>query len=316
MKQPSETVVFFGSGPVAAESLELLLENFTVEAVVTKPRAEHHRGSVPVLELAEHKKIPVYTVTNKKTLDELIHGQTFSSRLAILIDFGIIVSQEVIDAFELGIVNSHFSLLPEWRGADPITFSILSGQSQTGISLMLLTAGMDEGPLLAQATYDLSPTETTPTLTKALIELSNASLQEILPLYTAGKIQPAPQLTNSLAPSKEPTYSRKLTKADGELDFTKPATTLEREIRAFLEWPKSRARLGDSDVIITAARAAIVPTTQPPGTAEILKEPETLIVYCGEGYLCFDRLKPAGKKEMSAAEFIRGYGLRLRATTD
>lgn len=311
MKQLSETIVFFGSGPVAAESLGLLLNSFEVEAVVTKPRAPQHRGSVPVLELAEQKKITCHTVASKTELNTLIQQRPFRSRVAVLIDFGIIVSQEVIDYFELGIVNSHFSLLPEWRGADPITFSILSGQKRTGISLMLLTAGMDEGPLLAQAEYELEPTETTPSLTGKLIELSNQSLQSILPLYVQGSALPAPQQAVTLAESKEPTYSRKLTKADSILDFTKPADVLAREIRAYLEWPKSRATLGGIEVIVSAAQSVMVPTQQPAGTVEMLRETNGLIVYCGEGYLCIDRLKPAGKREMSAAEFIRGYGSRL-----
>jgi len=261
--------------------------------------------------MAGELSLKVYTVTTKATLDELIDAKPFTSPLAILIDFGIIVSQKTIDYFQYGIINSHFSLLPQWRGADPITFSILSGQKRTGISLMLLTAGMDEGPLLAQAEYELEPTETTPSLTGKLIELSNQSLQSILPLYVQGSALPAPQQEVTLAESKEPTYSRKLTKADSILDFTKPADVLAREIRAYLEWPKSRATLGGIEVIVSAAQSVLVPTQQPAGTVEMLRETNGLIVYCGEGYLCIDRLKPAGKREMSAAEFIRGYGSRL-----
>lgn len=300
MKQLSETVVFFGSGPVAAKSLELLLNNFSVEAIVTKPRAEHHRGMVPVVELAEQKNIVCHTVTNKKTLDELVASQPFKSRLAILIDFGIIVSQEVIDAFELGIVNSHFSLLPEWRGADPITFSILSGQAKTGISLMLLTAGMDEGPLLAQADYDLRPDETTPSLTSSLIELSNACLMAVIPQYASGHALPQPQTAVTIADSKTPTYSRKLTKTDGQLDLHKSAAELEREIRAYVDWPKSYTKLAGIDVIITKAH---VGTDADDDTA--------LQLQCKDSLLTVDRIKPAGKKEMSAAEFVRGYGSRL-----
>lgn len=300
MKQLSEPVVFFGSGPVAAKSLELLLANFDVEAIITKPRAENYRGSVPVIELAEQQKIPCFTVTNKKTLDELIMKRPFTSRLAILIDFGIIVSQEVIDAFGLGIVNSHFSLLPEWRGADPITFSILSGQARTGVSLMLLTAGMDEGPLLAQADYDLEPNETTPSLTDALVELSDAALSTVIPGYVHGELIAQPQLIATIADTRTPTYSRKLTKADGQLDLHKPAAQLECEIRAYIEWPKSHTKLADMDVIVTAAHV---------GRDE--DEDGALQLQCKDSLLTIDRLKPVGKKEMSAAEFVRGYGTRL-----
>src|SRR4051794_39012104 len=105
-------IVFFGTGPVAASSLKLLAERFTIEAVITKPRAPHHRGSVPVLEVAEQLGLPVIAVSSKKEVTEKIAAAKFASQVAVLIDFGIIVEQKAIDLFPLGIVNSHFSLLP------------------------------------------------------------------------------------------------------------------------------------------------------------------------------------------------------------
>ncbi len=142
------SVVFFGTGPVAARSLELLLENFAIEAIVTKPRPAHHRGSVPVLTVAENHSLPTVLVSSKHEASDAVQKANFKSNVGVLIDFGIIVSRDVIDAFPRGIINSHFSLLPEWRGADPITFSLLSGQKKTGVSLMHLVEAMDEGPLL------------------------------------------------------------------------------------------------------------------------------------------------------------------------
>lgn len=303
MKKMSEPIVFFGSGPVAAKSLRLLQKHCTVEAVVTKPRAVHHKGDVPVLSLAEELHLPVFKAPNKRSLDELFASRPVKSRIAVLIDFGIIVSQQVIDYFPLGIINSHFSLLPEWRGADPITFSILSGQPKTGVSLMLLTAGMDEGPLLAQTEYEIAPTTTTPELTDALIELSDAQIQAILPLYVEGSIQPANQLEASISEVAEPTYSRKLTKGDGFIDWNKPAVVLEREIRAFIEWPKSRTRFGQLEIIVT--KAHVDKAEGRPGTTVV---PSQLpMVYCGQNALVLDRLKPVGKKEMTGEAFLAGY---------
>jgi methionyl-tRNA formyltransferase len=299
MKKTSVTTVFFGSGPVAAASLARLQEWCTVEAVITKPRPPHHRGPVPVLDMHPG----AFTVSNKRELSELIASQNFTSRLGVVIDFGIIIAQDVIDSFELGIVNSHFSLLPEWRGADPITFSVLSGQQQTGVSLMLIDDKMDEGPLLAQATYDLPADITTPRLTEDLIELSDAALKEVLPRYLAGDIDPAPQASVTLAESTEPSYSRKLTKSDSILDFAKPAVVLEREIRAFADWPKSRAKLLDTDVIITAAHVS--GTAVKPGEIEV--HGKRLLIGCGIGTLSIDRLKPAGKKDMPIESFLAGY---------
>jgi len=303
MKKMSEPIVFFGSGPVAAESLRLLYEHTSIEAVVTKPRAAHHKGDVPVIALAEKLGLPVLTATDKRSLNELFATQPAKSKLAVLIDFGIIISQQVIDYFPLGIINSHFSLLPEWRGADPITFSILSGQQHTGVSLMVLTAGMDEGPLLAQAPYDITPDIDTPHLTSDLIELSDQLLQAILPDYYAGHIQPIDQLVGSISETTAPTYSRKLSKSDSQLDWTKPAPVLEREIRAFIEWPKSRTVFGKLEVIITTAEVLDL-TGKPGSTAIIHKQP---LIYCGEQALLLQRLKPAGKKEMTGEAFLAGY---------
>ncbi|HEX3568050.1 MAG TPA: methionyl-tRNA formyltransferase [Candidatus Saccharimonadales bacterium] len=298
MTKKSEPIVFFGSGPVAAESLSLLVQDFAIEAVITKPRPLHHRGDVPVIRTAEELGLPIYTAINRGELDQCIEEHHFGSRLGILIDFGIIVSQSVIDYFPLGIVNSHFSLLPEWRGADPITFSILSGQKQTGVSLMLLTAGMDEGPILAYAPYNLSPQITTPELTHDLVELSYKQLSVVIPEYFAGHITPRPQ-----DPTREPTYSRKLSKEDGVLDWRKPAEQLEREIRAFIEWPKSHATLGNIPVVVTGAHIAHTKGTS--GAITIIdKKPA---IYCGKQTLVIDTLKPAGKQEMTGEAFLAGY---------
>lgn len=305
MKKTSEPIVFFGSGPVAAKSLRLLIPEFHIEAVVTKPRPAHHKGSVPVLELAEKLKIPVKTVENKATLDALIAKRPFGSRLGILIDFGIIVSQKAIDYFSLGIVNSHFSLLPQWRGADPISFSILSGQNQTGVSLMLLVEKMDEGPILAQGVYDLEANETTQSLTTHLVKLSAALLHDSLPKYLSGEITPCSQeaVAAMLTPPPQTSYSRKLTKEDGQLDWSKPAVQLEREIRAFIEWPKSRTTIRGIDIVIT--KAHVVKTSGRPGTTEVCEK--LPIVHCGENALALDRLKPAGKQEMTGEGFLAGY---------
>lgn len=222
------------------------------------------------------------------------------SKVAILIDFGIIVSQTIINRFALGIINSHFSILPEWRGADPITFAILSGQKQTGVSLMLLVPAMDEGPLIAYDTYDLPKTITAPELTTNLIYLSHKLLTKELPKYLAGSrgVTPQEEMTN-----RQVSYSRKLTKEDGILDWSKPADQLEREIRAFIEWPKSRFQLGDSSAIVTQSH--VLDEQGHPGRRTIIDRQPA--IYCREKTLVLDKIKPAGKKEMTGQAFLAGY---------
>jgi len=317
-------IVFFGSGPVAAKSLELLAKNFKIEAVVTRPKPAHHRGNFPVLDIAEKLGLKVHCVSNKKELSTLMTTKPFDSTIGVLIDFGIIVAQDTIDYFPKGIVNSHFSLLPELRGADPITFSILSGQKQTGVSLMLLVEAMDEGPLLAQGVHDIRPTETTLTLTDYLIKLSDALLNSTLPSYTNNVAEPKTKVTVKPVSQEEvckmmdkpyaPTYSRKLTKEDGRIDWAKPAKVLEREIRAYLEWPKSYTTIAGKDVIVTKTH---VESGQKPNVESLkpgdvyVSENKELAVQAGVDIFIIDTLKPAGKKEMTAQEFLAGYGRNI-----
>lgn len=306
MKKISETVTFFGSGPVAAKSLELLARNFSIEAVVTKPKPAHHKGSFPVINIAEKLNLPIHYVSNKVQLSLMMSITPFKSRVGVLIDFGIIVNQDVIDYFPLGIVNSHFSILPEWRGADPITFAILSGQKQTGVSLMLLVEALDEGPLLAYGEYDIPAKSTAPQLTDYLIKLSDALLSHELPRYMSGKAKAVHQEITG----RDVSYSRKLTKQDGMIDWQKPAEQIEREIRAFLEWPKSRTTLAGKEVIITESH---VTEKQETGIRKrevgklFLTQGKDLAVQTGNGLLIIDKLKPAGKNEMSAEAFLAGY---------
>jgi len=294
-----ESLVFFGSGPVAAASLRLLAREFPIETVITKPAAVHHKGTVPVIDTAHDLKIPVLTVANKRELDALFNTKPTTCRLGVLIDFGIIVSQQVIDYFPLGIINSHFSILPEWRGADPISFAVLSGQAQTGVSLMQLVAAMDEGPLLAYGVYDLPPDITTPQLTEHLIHFSHALLQRTIPKYLQDGKSGEPQSVTK----RQVSYSRKLTKADGVLDFHKPAAISEREVRAFLGWPRSRTTINGIDVVVT--RAHVTTGAGQPGT--VWQTSKEIGLHTSDGILVIDTLIPAGKREMSGQAFLSGY---------
>ncbi len=301
MTKKSETIVFFGSGPVAGQSLEFLARHFIIEAVITKPRPPHHRGDVPVIRIAQNLNLPIFTADNKQQLSHLMSRNKFASLLGVLVDFGIIVNQDVIESFKLGIINSHFSLLPRWRGADPISFAILKGDTKTGVSLMLIDQGMDTGKILTQRSMPIPDNINTPALTTELIQLSNNLLLSNIPLYINGKLKPRQQPHPDRA-----TYSRKLTKKDGLIVWQKPAEEISREIRAFLSWPSSRTNLLNRDVIITEANIKPSnPTT--PGLVEVNKKQGTITVHTGSNLLNITRLKPLGKREMSAKEFISGY---------
>jgi methionyl-tRNA formyltransferase len=288
----SFTTVFFGSGPVAAATLAGLMDaGMAFEAVITKPRPNGHRGSVPVLELAEQKGLTIFTTERKQDLTDLFRSRTFASPVGLVVDYGIVIANEVIKSFPKGIVNSHFSLLPQWRGADPITFSVLSGQEKTGVSLMLIVEKLDEGDLLSQQEIALPKDITTPVLTNQLITTSNSMIVRDLPKYLSGDIIPYPQ------PATPVSYSRKLTKEDGFLDLTKPAEVLEREIRAFQGWPKSKTTLYDKyPIVALKARAASGLTDG------------ALVLPTGNNtYLELLELTGPSGKRMSGEAFLRGY---------
>lgn len=292
MKKMSKTVVFFGSGPVAEASLRFIAAHFEIEAVVTKPVTEKAMASA-----CSGK--PTHTVNTKQELTALMATRRFQSQLGIIVDFGIIVEKPVIDYFKLGIVNSHFSLLPEWRGADPITFAILSGQPKTGVSLMLIVEKLDEGDLIAQEELAIAAGATTPSLTQQLVKLSGSMLVKYIPRYVAGGLKPYPQ-----PHPEQATYSRKLTKEDGTINWGKPALQIEREIRAFTGWPKSRTTLAGKEVIITKAKVVDAPPGKP-GTVRV--DGKRLLVRCGKQALLIEQLKPVGKNEMSGEAFIAGH---------
>lgn len=241
----------------------------------------------------------------QKVTGKLSELKPHASKIAVLAAYGRIIPQAVLDEFPLGIINIHPSLLPQYRGPTPIEQAILDGATKTGVSIMRLTAGMDEGPIYKQKTLHIEPSESKQSLTNRLQSLGAELLEEILmSIYT-----------ESLQPRKQPhpdraTYSRKITKEDGVLDFSKSAQTLEYEIRAYAGWPKSHTKLADIDVIITSSH--VVPSSvNKPGTLDILRDQGIIMIHAKDGYLCIDNLKPVGKPEMTAQAFLAGYGNRL-----
>lgn len=296
-------IVFFGSGPVAAASLACLADHFEVEAVITKTVPPHHREPAPVETLAKARNLTTYFANNKQELDSLIGERNPRSQLGVIVDFGVIVSQATIDSFPLGILNAHFSLLPRWRGADPISFSILAGDAKTGVSLMLIEPSLDTGKVIVQKSLAIHEDDTTPSLTEKLIALSNELLVTYIPLHLGGETHPRQQPHPDRV-----TFSRKLSKVDGIIDWNKPAVTIEREIRAYIEWPKSHTMIADKEVIITKAHTDTDDISQPLKAGMTNVKQKQLTVGTGDGILVIDRLKPAGKKEMTAAAFLAGYG--------
>ena len=305
MKKKLKTALFFGSGPVAAKSLELALKWLDVEAVITKSTKKHHKEPAPVEELAKIKNIQIHYADNKEALEKLVYEFKPTSELGLVIDYGIIISEKTIKYFPKGIVNSHFSLLPEWRGADPITYSLLSGQSHTGVSMMLIDRGMDTGELLAEKSIEINPDWDSAELTDQLINLSDSILKDNIFKYLENEISPYPQDTKN----RLITYSKFIHKADGLIDINKPATVVLREIKAYSLWPKSTLRLNNSlGLVIT--RATLSDLGLEVGEIKVTKNELHLGLRAGS--IKIERLIPANKKEMDIKSFLNGYGHLLK----
>ncbi len=312
MKKTSKTIIFFGNERIATgvhtdtPVLRSLIDNgYTIAAVVANHETARSRNtrSLEVAELASQYDIPVLLPAKPSDIREQL--ESYQAEAAVLVAYGKIIPQSVIDIFPRGIINIHPSLLPKHRGSIPLESVILSGEGKTGVSLMALAKEMDSGPIYAQSEYVLRGDETKQQLSEALLDIGTVMVHDLLPGILDGSVVGLPQ------DSAVATYDSLITKQDGVLDFTKSAIQLEREVRAYSEWPKSRTSLGGIDIVITTAHAIPATSKSTIGTLEISRDAETLRLSCSEGYLCVDKLIPAGKREMSAADFIRGYANRL-----
>jgi methionyl-tRNA formyltransferase len=298
-----DRLIFFGTDAFSVPSLiRLLAENWNVVGVVTRPDAPAGRGRKetmpPVKRLALANGIPVLQPDRVREITDSL--QDLQATAGIVVAYGQIIPKSVIDLFEKGLINVHASLLPQHRGAVPIEDAILAGDIVTGVTLMRLDPGLDTGPTFDDAKLQLAGTENRLDLYERLSELGADLLAAKLPAILEGNMVAIPQ-NNSHA-----THCKRLTKADGDIHWGKPAAQLEREIRAYLGWPGSRALIAGTPVTITEAH--IVSHHGPAGTAYRTPAGE-LAVYSTEGSLVIDRLTPAGKREMTGPAFLAGHPL-------
>lgn len=306
MNKPS--VVFFGNERLAtgvtttAPTLQALIDNgYEVRAVVSHNEAANSRKqrTLEIAELAEKHGIPV--LLPAKPSDILADIATFKADIGVLAAYGKIVPQSVINLFPRGIINIHPSLLPKHRGPTPLESVILDGSAETGVSVMELVSAMDAGPVYGRAEVAVAPDVTKQALADELAEIGAAMIVELLPGILDDGLIAVPQ------DDSQASYDELIGKQAGTLDFTKSAAQLEREVRAFADWPKSRATIGDKEIIVT--KAHVQDGSGTPGT--IWRDGKQLGVYTPDGIFVIDTLKPAGKGEMGAEGFLAGYGKDL-----
>ena len=319
-------IIYMGTPQFAVPALQTLIagskpglilqEGYEIVTVITRPDKPSGRGKEivysPVKQLALSHDIPVWQPGSLKRQDTIEMLAAYQADSYIVAAFGQILPQAVLDLPRYGTLNIHASLLPKYRGVSPISEAILQGDVETGITIMLIDAGVDTGPILLQRAIPITEDDTTGGLTVKLAALGASALAEALPLWVQGKITPQPQ-DERLA-----SHTRMLHKEDGKLDWNRPAAVLARTVRAFTPWPGAFTNWGNRLLKIISARAVEADNSSEGkvGTVGLRKEDgvQTLTVVTGNGLFIIEKLQLEGKKVMSAGEFLRGYSHVFGAT--
>lgn len=297
-------IVFFGTPAFAEASLRALLRaGHQIAGVVTQPDRPHGRSrSVlvppPVKLLAESEQLPVLQ-PERPTGDLFLAGlKRFDADLGIVVAYGHILRQQVLDTPRLGMINVHASLLPRLRGAAPVQWAIARGDPKTGVSIMRMEAGLDSGPVLHQVATTIGEHETGGELTRRLAALGAEALVETLGGIPRHAIGGQPQ-DDALA-----TYAPKVTRDTARLDWAGDAVQVARVIRAFDPAPAAWTRLGETEIKLFGARP--VEGAGAPGT--IVAASGRLTIAAGEGAVEIAEVQPAGKRRLEVSAWLRGRG--------
>lgn len=304
MEISSPAILFMGTPYFAATALRGLVEaGFDVIGMITRPDTNKGRSgskspSETKLEALKHN-LPVFQPTNKAELTDIV--QKLKPELIVVAAYGMIVPQAVLDVPKYGALNIHGSLLPKYRGASPIAAAILAGEKETGVTIMLMAAGMDEGDIISSYKLQISSDDTTASLTEKMSNLGAKAIVETIPTWVSGKLKSMPQDNN------QATYCQKITKEDGRIDWNEPAEVIERKVRAYQPWPSAYTLVGDLGVKILRSRLCEKPCDVAITDIGIFHFSDGHIyVSTGDGTLEILELQPEGKKPMGAKDFING----------
>lgn len=299
-------LIMLGTGPFGAPTLRRLAgSRHEVVQVVTRPPRGRKAEAPPLAKVAEKLGIPVShpETVNSEEARAALRG--LAPDLLIVCDYGEILKRETLAVARLRGINLHASLLPKYRGAAPVQWAILNGETETGNTVIQMTPGLDAGPALGIQRVTIDPDETAGELEVRLAEQGAELVLSVVDDLDAGTAKPQPQ--DKAAASKAP----RLAKEQGLIDWSRPALAIKNQVRALDPWPRAYThwqRPGDPlRLIIHRVQTVDDGSSAPPGT--ILQAGPRLIVATGEGALEILALQPAGKRAMTASEFLRGYPL-------
>jgi len=304
-------LAFLGTPDFALASLERLVgAGFEIACVYSQPPAPRGRGhelrpSV-VQAFAEARGLAVRTPSSMRDPAEIAAFQALEVDAAVVVAFGQILPREVLEAPRLGAFNLHGSLLPRWRGAAPIQRAIMAGDAVTGVEVMRLTEGLDEGPILASESLRIGPLDTAATLHDRMAEAGAGLLVRTLPLIARGEARETPQAAHGV------TYARKIRPKEARIDWARPGREVDRKIRGLSPHPGAWFELaGDKGPVrVKALLSAFEDADGAPG--EVLDD--SLLVACGDGAVRLLRVQREGRAPQDAQAFLRGSPVPAGAT--
>ncbi len=301
-------MVFAGTPLFAIPALETLVKaGYDIQAVLTQPDRPAGRGRKltpsPVKTRALALGIPVHTPENGAGAEVVVRA--LNPDVVVVVAYGLLLPPTLLAIPAHGCLNIHASLLPRWRGAAPIARAIEAGDTETGVTIMRLDAGLDTGPMLARAAVAIGPYETTEALTERLAHLGAQTLMPVLEALCAGR-----SITVVAQPSTGATYARKLRKEEGAIDWRRDASALERQIRAFTPWPGTRTTIAGVAVKIGAARVVDAPHAPAPAPGTVLTVEPDLVIAAGHQALAVTLLQAANARMQPARAFLQAHPLK------
>jgi len=296
-------IVFAGTPEFSVPCLEACrASGAEVVAVYTQPDRPAGRGRKltpsPVKAAAAADGLPVEQPESLKSAEVQQTLAAYRADLMVVVAYGLILPRKVLALPRLGCWNVHASLLPRWRGAAPIQRAILAGDAESGVDLMQMEAGLDTGPVLLERRTPIAPHDTGGSLHDRLSQLGADVLAEGLQRVLAGET-----LAARTQSEEGVTYAHKLDKSEAQLDFARPATALERQVRAFDPWPVAEGSIAGEALRIWAAEAIDMPHTGTPGSV-LAASREGIDLACGQGVLRVTAVQRAGGKRITAADYL------------
>ena len=304
-------VLFAGTPDFAAHFLKFVLENTDHEviAVYTQPDRPAGRGkkilASPVKQLAEKRDLPIYQPVNLKDPEAQSQIADLQPDIMLVVAYGLILPQAVLDLPAKGCINVHASLLPRWRGAAPIQRAIEAGDSETGVTIMQMDAGLDTGDMLAKTKCDISALDTAGSLHDKLLLAGETALEETLEQIRAGTTSPQRQ-DDSLS-----TYAPKISKQEALIDWNQDAEIIERKIRAFSPFPIAHTKIDDLSVRVHEAFAITDVQTDAQAGNILAADDQGIDVNTSSGVLRIKKLQLPGKRALPIAEVLRGNRSRF-----